>query len=600
MGDPGGATRSIDRAVGTGGGNGGRRSGLDDVGHRGEEAVEESVTQRTETGDLRLPISGGETGRHRHGHDPGDVLRPGATAPFLTPTDLQGSNSGRGTDHERTDPLRATELVGTHVEQVDVAGDMREVGPAEGLDRIGMEHGVGCVPADELGDAVEGLEGADLVVDRHHRDQTDTGPLAGLPARRLGGEHLDQLLGVESSGGIDTDHPSTQLLHRIEHGVMLDRTAHDDTGGDGDRIGAGPARREHREVVRLGPTARVDDVAGEGAEELGEFLAGLIDRPTSIPGPSMGAGGVGVAIGEERQHGLDRVGSHRPGGRMVEVGTHDAKGTGGPSPHRTPTRQTAAVTDDAALYGDSFADVYDDWYADMFDTAGAVRTLVALAGPGPVCELGVGTGRLAIPLTEHGLEVIGIDASAAMLDRLRSKEPSAALTAVLGDMADVAGVLDAAGIVGVDGRHRHVTLVVCAFNTFLNLSAEEAQQRCMHQVASLLGPDGVFVVESMVPAEPDEIESESLDASSVGHGVTVHTSTDVQSQIIRGEHREPTADGLRRRPWTARYLHPEQFDELADRAGLVPIHRWSSWQGDPFDEDSPSHITVYARAGTRS
>lgn len=596
MGDTAGATRSIDPALG----ERGRRSGLDDVGHGGEEPVEESITQPTEASDLGLPLGGGETGRHGHGDDPGDVLRPGATAPFLTTTDLQGSNSGRRSYDERSDPLRPTELVGAQTEEIDVTGDTWEIGPAEGLDRIGVDHRFGCMSADELDDPGEGLEGADLVVHRHHRDQTDAGSLAALPTSGLDVEHLDQCVGVESSVGIDTDHPSVEVLDRIEHGMMLDRTAHHDAGGHGDRIGAGPARCEHREVVRLGPTAGVDDVAGKGADELCEFLTGLIDGPTSVPGPAMGAGGVGEPLGEERQHGLDRIGSHRPGGRMVEVGTHDRKGTGGSALHRILTRQTAAVTDDAALYGDSFADVYDEWYAEMFDTAGAVRTLVGLAGSGPVCELGVGTGRLAIPLAEQGLEVIGIDASAAMLERLRAKEPSAALVTVLGDMADVAEVLATAGITGVGGRHRHLNLVVCAFNTFLNLASEESQRRCMHQVASLLGPDGVFVVESMVPAEPDEIETESLDASSVGNGVTVHTSTDVRSQIIRGEHREPTAEGVRRRPWTARYLRPDQFDELADRAGLVLVVRWSSWRGDPFDEDSPTHITVYARRGARS
>jgi hypothetical protein len=103
----------------------------------------------------------------------------------------------------------------------------------------------------------------------------------------------------------------------------------------------------------------------------------------------------------------------------------------------------------------------------------------------------------------------------------------------------------------------------------------------------------VFVVESVVPADANEILTESLDESSVGLGVTVHTSTDVRTQIIRGEHLEPTATGLRRRPWTARYLRTEQFDALAQRAGLTPIHRWSSWRREPFDEDSLTHITVY-------
>lgn len=253
--------------------------------------------------------------------------------------------------------------------------------------------------------------------------------------------------------------------------------------------------------------------------------------------------------------------------------------------------QTGVVTEDAALYGDSFADVYDEWYADMFDTAAEVATLTELAGDGPICELGVGTGRLAIPLAAAGLEVVGIDGSAAMLDRLRSKEPPPSLTTVLGDMAAVADVLAA----DPSTAAMRFPMVMCAFNTFLNLSTEAAQQRCMHQVASILTAGGIFVVESFVPAQPSEIEVESIDESSVGNGVVVHIHTDPHTQIVRGEHLEPTGTGLRRRPWTARYLHPAQFDELAADAGLVPIHRWSDWHRAPFDEESTTHITVYRR-----
>ena len=269
---------------------------------------------------------------------------------------------------------------------------------------------------------------------------------------------------------------------------------------------------------------------------------------------------------------------------MIEVRTHRQEGTGDDG-------QTVAVTDDASLYGDSFADVYDEWYADMFDTTSEVATLLDLAGDGPICELGVGTGRLAIPLAATGRMVVGLDASAAMLDRLRAKQPPPSLIAVLGDMAAVADVLGTAG----PGVPTRFALVVCAFNTFLNLGSEAAQRRCMHQVASILTEDGGFIVESFVPADPSEIESETVEQSWVGKGVTVHVTTDPRTQIIRGEHLEPIGTEIRRRPWTARYLHPEQFDELAADAGLIPVHRWSDWHRSPFDEHSAHHITLYRR-----
>lgn len=245
------------------------------------------------------------------------------------------------------------------------------------------------------------------------------------------------------------------------------------------------------------------------------------------------------------------------------------------------------MSDAAAQYGDSFAEVYDDWYVDMFDTDGAVRALSALAGdhPGPIVELGVGTGRLAIPLAARH-EVIGIDASSAMLDRLHDKNPPAALTTILGDMADAADLLG-----GV-----RVALVFCAFNTFLNLTTEEAQQRCMHQVASVLA-DALFVVESFVPTTDPDVVAESVDAAAVRSDVPVlaRTRVDAARQRIDGVHEEQRDGVTIERPWSVRYLTVEQFDALAGLAGLALVDRWSSWRGAPFDESSTAHISIYAR-----
>ena len=242
---------------------------------------------------------------------------------------------------------------------------------------------------------------------------------------------------------------------------------------------------------------------------------------------------------------------------------------------------------DAARYGDSFADVYDDWYGDMFDTDGAVRALLALAEDprrGVIVELGVGTGRLAIPLAAAH-PVIGIDASQAMLDRLLAKDPPPGLTPMLGDMADVAHLVS-----------DPVALVVCAFNTFLNLSTADAQQRCIDGVAHLLD-DGFFVVEAFVPVAADEIVRHSTDRASVRSDVPVFTRTsiDVDAQTIEGMHLE-VRDGVTiERPWRARYLTVDQFDRLAAASGLALVERWSSWRGAPFDDDSTSHISIYAR-----
>lgn len=579
MGDTGSPMRTIGHTVAVG------RRGLHDVGDGGQQPIEQSIAQCSEAGAFRLALGGSSAGRHGHGHDAGDVLGPRSTTALLASADLHGMHRCIWSGHERTDALRTTELVAADGHQIGISCESGDVGPAERLHGVGVQQSPGSVTTHELRHAVERLDGSDLVVDGHHRDESDSGPLTRLGPLGLLPEHLAERVEIDAPCRIHTDDTSTEMLDGIEHRMVLDRTAHDDALSPMPGLGlCEPTGPEHREVVGLGTTTGVDDVARSRPQQFGQFVTGLIDGTAGIAGPPVGARGVGEAFGEHRQHRLDRVGPHRPRRRMVEICAHPPEGTGGGG-------QTVAVTDDASLYGDSFADVYDEWYADMFDTDAEVTTLIALAGDGPVCELGVGTGRLAIPLAAAGLEVVGLDASAAMLDRLRAKEPPPTLTTVLGDMAAVADVLSS---VEATASHRF-PLVFCAFNTFLNLSSEAAQQRCMHQVASLLSADGIFVVESFVPAQPSEIETESVDESWVGNGVIVHISTDPITQMVHGEHLEPTDAGLRRRRWTARYLHPEQFDELAAHAGLTPIHRWSDWRRSPFDEHSDTHITVYRR-----
>jgi len=135
-------------------------------------------------------------------------------------------------------------------------------------------------------------------------------------------------------------------------------------------------------------------------------------------------------------------------------------------------------------YGDGFADVYDEWYADVTDVGATVARLAELAGPdGNVLELGVGTGRLAVPLADAGLSVTGIDSSTAMLEQLASRDPDGRVVSIAGDMVDdlPAGPFDAA---------------LVAYNTLFNLLADGAQQRCFAAVAGRLRPGGRFVVEA--------------------------------------------------------------------------------------------------------
>ena len=145
---------------------------------------------------------------------------------------------------------------------------------------------------------------------------------------------------------------------------------------------------------------------------------------------------------------------------------------------------------DASSYGEGFADVYDDWYQGISDVEVTVVELLDLAGGGPVLELGVGTGRLAVPLAEaglaSGLTVVGLDASAAMLARLAWRDPGNLVTTIHGDMR-------------YDLPDGPFGLVFAAYNTLFNLTDEGAQARCFVDVAERLRPGGRFVVEAFVP-----------------------------------------------------------------------------------------------------
>lgn len=257
--------------------------------------------------------------------------------------------------------------------------------------------------------------------------------------------------------------------------------------------------------------------------------------------------------------------------------------------------QTVGVLHDADGYGEAFADVYDDWYGTSFDTEGAVAALAALAGAGPVLELGVGTGRLAIPLAAGGLDVVGLDASASMLERLTAKPGADAVQVVVGDMADASAVVRAAAARGGTVPPRGYRLAFCAYNTFLNLHTEAAQRRCLDGLSALLAPGGAAVIEAFVPADPADVPRTSLDVAKVTTDAVVLTATehDPASQVVTGQHVELRDGQVRLRPWRVRYLTTDQLDAMAADAGLHLESRWSDWRGAPFDDDSDTHVSVY-------
>jgi SAM-dependent methyltransferase len=244
---------------------------------------------------------------------------------------------------------------------------------------------------------------------------------------------------------------------------------------------------------------------------------------------------------------------------------------------------------DASTYGERFADVYDDWYGDVSDVDGTSEAVARLAGGGAVLELGIGTGRLALPLAARGLEIHGIDASPAMVERLRAKPGGEALPVTIGDFADVG--------VEVPGGF---AVVLVAYNTLFNLGSAEAQRRCFANVAVRLRPGGVFVVEAFVPAPAEDgpVGAVSPSVVEVDRVVLHVTRRDPQAQTVDGSVVSITEHGIRLRPWHIRYASPDELDAMAGDAGLQLDQRWSGWRGEPFDAGSSRHVSVYRRTAS--
>ena len=234
-------------------------------------------------------------------------------------------------------------------------------------------------------------------------------------------------------------------------------------------------------------------------------------------------------------------------------------------------------------YGDRIADVYDGLYSGL-DTGAAVETLAELAGQGPVLELAIGTGRLALPLAERGLEVHGIDASEGMVAKMREKPGGDRIPVTMGDFADVA----------VEGRF---SLVFVAFNTLFALLTQEDQIRCFENSAARLADDGVFVIEVFFPDlarfdRGQRTQTNFVEADRVMIDASRH---DPVEQRVDSAHVVITESGTKLYPVNVRYAFPPELDLMARLAGLRLRDRWGDWRRGPFTAQSPRHVSVYGR-----
>jgi SAM-dependent methyltransferase len=241
-----------------------------------------------------------------------------------------------------------------------------------------------------------------------------------------------------------------------------------------------------------------------------------------------------------------------------------------------------SVFDDPGLFGRQWAADYDA--VDNPDPGPAVEFLAGLAQGGPVLELAVGTGRVALPLAARGLPVSGVEASPEMVALMRAKPGGAEIPVTMGDMADVP----------VSGPYRLVYLV---FNTLFNLVDADRQADCFRNVARVLTPDGAFVIETYVPDPADfdrleQIEVRAVTEDSVTlrlHRFDRDNQRFIRQTIILDNH------GVRLKPFAMRYSWPDQIDDMARHAGLRLTERYADWHRQPFGSDSRSHISVYRR-----
>jgi SAM-dependent methyltransferase len=234
-------------------------------------------------------------------------------------------------------------------------------------------------------------------------------------------------------------------------------------------------------------------------------------------------------------------------------------------------------------YGEEWAADYDQIHGEM-DPAATAETITELAAARPVLELAIGTGRIALPLKERGVDIHGVDISEAMVARLREKPGGAEIPVTIGDMAEV----------DYGGRF---AVIFLAFNTIFGLPTQDAQVRLFENVARHLVDDGVFLVEAFVPdlnryAREQNVSVMKVEKDSVQLDFN---RLDPVEQVIDVQIATFGNEGTKLRPIRLRYAYPSELDLMARLAGLRLRERWGGWDRSEFDRRSREHVSVYAR-----
>lgn len=234
-------------------------------------------------------------------------------------------------------------------------------------------------------------------------------------------------------------------------------------------------------------------------------------------------------------------------------------------------------------YGERVAGVYDDWFT-TYDPH-AIDLLAELANKGRALELGIGTGRFALPLAAKGVEVHGIDAAESMISRLREKSGGDRIQITMGNFAEVP-------------VQEKFSLVYIVFNTFFALSSQDEQVQCFRNVAAHLEDGGCFVMEAFVP------DVTRFQGGQVNWATKVTTDVveldvgrhDAATQRVVSQKVVITDGSVRLYPVQIRYCWPSELDLMAQLAGLRLRERWSNWKREPFTSESGHHISIYERS----
>jgi SAM-dependent methyltransferase len=237
-------------------------------------------------------------------------------------------------------------------------------------------------------------------------------------------------------------------------------------------------------------------------------------------------------------------------------------------------------------FGDDVAETYDAEVAEEF-TRSAIDSVVTMlaefATDGGALELGIGTGRIALPLSERGIDVEGIDLSASMVEKMRLKPGGRDIRVVLGDFASAS-------------MDRTFDVVYLVFNTIMNLTSQQEQIACFANAAAHLRPGGRFVVEVMVPDLRRMAPGESVRPFKVRPDAFGFDEYDVANQGLISHHYRVRDNDLESRSIPFRYVWPSELDLMATMAGMVLLDRWGGWQREPFTSESRQHVSVWEKS----